>query len=404
MPLTTLFLDMNAYFASVEQQLRVDLRNKPVVVVPVLSDTSCCIAASYEAKRFGVKTGTGVGKARQLCPQLRIVKARPALYVRMHHRVIAAVETCLPVAGVCSIDEMYCRLIGRERQPDQAEQLARNVKEAIAQRVGPYLRCSVGVASNRFLAKVATNLEKPDGLVVLTPADRPGRLEALDLIDLPGIGRRMLRRLHKRSIRTVRELFDLSEDQLADIWKSVIGRQWWYWLRGEELYEPPTHRRSVGHSHVLAPEFRSHPGARAVLVRLLYKAAIRLRALGYWATRMHVAVSFLPKGRWSADTSLGMCQDTPTMLEALAELWRDNPGRGTPFAVGVTLYNLVAPPSAPLPLYPAELRRLQLCRTMDDLNNRFGRHVVYFGSMHNARRSAPMRISFTNIPDPNLPA
>src|SRR5438105_174470 len=104
--LNWLFVDLNSYFASVEQQDRVELRGRPVGVVPMLADTTCCIAASYEAKAHGVKTGTIVADAKHMCPNIVLVEARHEIYVEYHHRIVEAVETCLPVTAVMSIDEM----------------------------------------------------------------------------------------------------------------------------------------------------------------------------------------------------------------------------------------------------------------------------------------------------------
>ncbi len=113
--LNWLFVDLNSYFASCEQEARPELRGRPVGVVPMMADTTCCIAASYEAKAFGVRTGTIVADAKRLCPEIVLVEARHEIYTEFHHRVVEAVESCVPVTAVCSIDEMACRLIGRER-------------------------------------------------------------------------------------------------------------------------------------------------------------------------------------------------------------------------------------------------------------------------------------------------
>ena len=110
-----LFLDMNSFFASVEQQLQPELRGKPVAVIPVKTNRTCCIAASYEAREYGIRTGTNVGDARRACPQLRLVLANHKNYIRVHHEIIAAVETVLPVEKVCSIDEMVCRISPHQR-------------------------------------------------------------------------------------------------------------------------------------------------------------------------------------------------------------------------------------------------------------------------------------------------
>src|SRR5579859_6769789 len=114
-PLGVLFMDVNAYFATCEQQERPELRGKPIIVVPMETDSTCAIAASYEAKKFGIKTGTNVGEAKMMCRDLIVVPARPSLYVHYHERIIETAESVLPVEKVCSIDEMYFRLIGKER-------------------------------------------------------------------------------------------------------------------------------------------------------------------------------------------------------------------------------------------------------------------------------------------------
>ena len=192
-----LFLDLNSYFASVEQELQPRLRGRPVAVVPLLADTTCCIAASYEAKAFGVRTGTTVGDAKRMCKGIELIEARHEVYVEYHHKIIEAVETCVPVSAVMSIDEMACRLIGREQPLLASLDLARRVKQAVRDRAGSTLRCSVGLAPNRYLAKIASDMEKPDGLVALTPDILHAALSGLTPRDLPGVGARMERRLHE---------------------------------------------------------------------------------------------------------------------------------------------------------------------------------------------------------------
>src|SRR5205807_1279315 len=129
-----LFIDMNSYFASVEQQLDPSLRGLPVAVAPVDAETTSCIAASYEAKKFGVRTGTRIGEARRMCPGLRVVPARPKVYVRMHHQIIKAVESVLPVASVLSIDEMVCQLMGDHLRVETAVEVGQRVKRVIRER------------------------------------------------------------------------------------------------------------------------------------------------------------------------------------------------------------------------------------------------------------------------------
>ena len=145
MELRSLFIDFNAYFASVEQQDRPELRGRPIAVVPVMADTSCAIAASYEAKAHGVKTGTLVREARKLCPGIKLVPARPALYVHYHHRLVSLINQCIPTAFIGSIDEMACELIGRERQRANALAIAHGIKRRLAGET-PFIKASIGIA------------------------------------------------------------------------------------------------------------------------------------------------------------------------------------------------------------------------------------------------------------------
>ena len=176
MALHSLYVDLNSFFASAEQQLRPELRGRPVGVLPVMADTTCCIAASIDAKRFGIRTGTPVWQARKLCRDIVFVQARPSTYVEIHHRIVAAVESCTPVGAVLSIDEMACDLLGSDREEAKAVRLGKQIKQAIYDQVGEVLHSSVGIAPNRFLAKTASNMQKPDGLVVIRQHELPQRL------------------------------------------------------------------------------------------------------------------------------------------------------------------------------------------------------------------------------------
>ena len=261
MPLRYLFVDFNAYFASVEQQDDKTLRGKPVVVVPVLADTTCCIAASYETRKFGVKTGTPVWEAKRKCPDLILRVGRHERYVEVHHEIVRAVGRCLPVLQVMSVDEMSCRLIGDERTPSRASAIAGQIKAEIRQKFD-HLTCSIGVGPSVMLAKVAGDMQKPDGLTFFDDADLPGKLLRLELTDFPGIGPRMEIRFHRFGVRTVEHLLALSPTQMCHVWGSRIhGSRWWHLLRGEDVSGGPTKRRTVGHSHVLPPALRSEAGA-----------------------------------------------------------------------------------------------------------------------------------------------
>ena len=394
-----LYLDMNSYFASVEQQLRPELRDRPVAVAPVLAETTCCIAASYEAKAFGVKTGTRVSDARRLCPGLRVVEARPRVYMEVHNRMLAAVDTCLPVAKVQSIDEVVCKLLGREREPDEATRIALRMKEAMRRDLGPYLRCSIGLGPNVLLSKIAADMQKPDGLTVLCRDELPDRLHVLELRDLPGVGHRMERRLLALNIRSVEQLCALSVSELARVWNSrLLADVWHRNLRGEDIPVPDHPRRSLGHSHVLAPPWRTDAKAKAVLLRLVEKAAARLRSIDHWTDSIRVSVSMLHGPHWSDYAKLGWCQDTLALVRAAAALWAKRPA-GTPLKVGVVFDELRETRNVAVPLLAQDRDDLALAHAMDRINKKFGVHAVHLGGMHGAQDQAPSRIAFGQLID-----
>jgi DNA polymerase IV len=428
--LNWLFIDLNSYFASVEQEVRPELRGRPIAVVPMMADTTCCIAASYEAKAFGVKTGTLVADARRMCPEIILVEARHELYVDYHHRVVDAVESCLPVTAVLSIDEMACRLIGRERPLISALELGRKVKARIGERAGPMLRSSVGLATNRYLAKIASDMEKPDGLVALPLDILPEALSHLTLRDLPGIGARTEKRLNGRGIHTMEQLLALDCEQAGSLWGSVWGERLWHWLRGEDFEMSETdHLKSVSHSHVLAPEMRTPEKAWGVAHKLLHKAAMRLRTNRLWASGIGLAVGFsVPRGKkapagergdapapvsrfgvptrgWHSEMRLSECQDNQTLISALSRLWASRPAtpeHDTPYYVGVQLTGLVPDRLHSLNLFDAlenTKSRNRLLAAMDGLNQKYGTGALAPAAMLVAYKAAPTRIAFHSIPD-----
>lgn len=413
-----LLLDLNSYFASVEQELRPELRGRPVAVVPVMADTTCAIAASCEAKAFGVRTGTRVGDAKQMCPGIELVEARHDVYVDYHNRIVEAVERCVPVSAVLSIDEMASSLIGREQPLSAAIDLAKRIKSSIRENVGSTLRCSIGLAPNRYLAKIASDMQKPDGLVALTPDQLPAALAKLMLRDLPGVGARMEKRLHEQSVRTMPQLLALDREQLNRVWGSINGEKLWYWLRGEDFLDAELeHQKSISQSHVLPPELRTEDGCYAVAHKLLHKAAMRLRTARLWATHVALTVKYatprgeshhssgIPQTVWSEGVSVIECQDNQTLIEALQKLWVQRPRdekHSRPFYIGVWLGNLIPDHLHTLNLFSileTESKRTRLTSTMDALNQKYGTATLFSASMLLARAAAPTRIAFTSIPD-----
>ena len=409
--LRTLFVDFNSYFASVEQQINPALRGRPVGVVPVMAETSCCIAASYEAKAFGIRTGTGVAEARRLCPGIVLIEGKHEVYVDFHQRAVAAVGRIAPVRQVLSIDEMECELTGSWCEREKAVKIAEHIKTEIYRSVGESMRTSIGIAPNTLLGKLASDMHKPNGLTVLEQADIPSKLLHLKPSAITGVGPRMVQRLEKAKIVTMADLYAAPRDVLHTVWGGVGGTEMYDKLRGQWYGPRVTIPRTLGHSHVLPPDMRHTEGAWNVLNRLTQKAAMRLRKQGFYAMGMSVHVQGRRQTGYSTGYKAGgqeeakFCetQDTAFLLRVLSRLWRRGLAQfPAPVAVGMTLFGLV-PTSQHTPTLFEEkkpaTKRDGLSSMVDKINRLYGKNALYFASAHQALDHAPMRIAFNRIPD-----
>ena len=400
-----LALDLNAYFASCEQQERPELRGKAIAVAPVAAETTCCIAASYSAKKMGVKTGTRIDEARRLCPGLIVVEARPPIYIGYHERIKACIDRLCPIEAATSIDEFICELPATHKTYAKAAELALAIKRAMAVEVGECLTCSIGIAPNAWLAKVASDMQKPDGLVVIEPQTLPHILYGNALRDLTGVGHNMELRLNAAGIHTVAELCAASKATLRKVWGGIEGELFYERLRGSPVPLPTTQRSSLSHSHVISPDKRNDVDARAIIHRMLQKAATRLRKEGLVCGQLSVTVKFQSKdgkNYWGTEARFAHTDDSLHLTHHLDALWQQYPGSNRmrkPMLVGVVFSALEAVEHQNLPLLKEDQPHSKLMQTMDKLNKHYGKNTLYLGAAHKGRDHAPMRIAFTRIPD-----
>lgn len=405
-----LYVDFNSYFASVEQQLNPALRGKPVAVIPVETEYTCAIAASYEAKKFGVKTGTPVHEARKMCPGLICVLGNHQKYVEFHDSIVDEIDRHIPVAKVCSIDEMACELMKNERSVERVTEIAASIKAGLAKNIGAYVKCSIGVAPNRYLAKIATDMNKPDGFTILHATDLPHRLEELKLRDLSGVGPNMEVRLNNAGIHDIKKLLTLQPKHLRAIWGSLWGEKMWYYLRGYDVPDTVTQSSSIGHSHVLPPEMRPPAEAVKIARRLTIKAAARMRRKEYCAGAFSLSMRIENGPRLGLEARLPHAEDSFTFLELMEDMWQtllpEIKGRRIK-KVSVVLSSITPKTQVQPDLFdmlsPVTKKREKnekLSAAMDKLNQKFGRDTVLVGMTATQSRSfTGTKIAFTRIPD-----
>lgn len=402
-PLRALFIDMDGFFASVEQHLQPQLRGKPVGVAPMLVESTCCIAASYEAKAFGVKTGTMVAEARRLCPGIHIVQARPPRYVEVHHQIIDLVESCIHVDHVLSIDEMLCWLPENRRSIADVERIAGEIKHKLTHQFSEAITCSIGIAPNGWLAKVASKMRKPNGLHMIESKELPQALYHLSLRDLNGIGKSMELRLHASNIHTVEQLCSAPKDVLYSAWNGVEGKRLWHKLRGEPMdhYDTPEHKKSIGHGHVLPPEFRHPDAAISIAHRLVQKAAMRMRQLGLLAGGFALNLRFSNRESWVHGVNFAETADSIFLAKMMKAVWQERPNAQMKIQrINITLLKLVDETQFTPSLFEQHGSKSDaLHKAIDHINLRFGKNALYLGGAHEAIDATQSKIAFNHIPD-----
>lgn len=400
-----LYLDFDGFFASVAQQVRPELRGRPVGIVPFSGGkASCVIACSKEAKALGLSNVMPVGEAKQVCPDLILVPQEPHLYRRAHNALLAEIESVVPIDAIKSIDELSCILDPSQR--GSPESVARAIKRTIADNIGRYITCSIGFAANRQLAKMACKMDKPDGVTIWHPKDMPGPLLKVPMKDIPGVGYNMARRLVHSRIYTTEDLYNTEPKQMRKIWRNVTGERLWYALHGYAVHAPESKRGMFGHGRVLPPEARSPEGAREICRVLLTKAARRLRREGFYSSGVWLWLDY-GGGRWSGKRSLPTVHDDQALLAGFEVLWQQAtaqlPRRPTIYRVGVTLFDLSSADHRQLDFLLADDSERQrweaINSAIDLLNYKWGKTVASVGFWpHQHVENIGGKISYTRIP------
>jgi DNA polymerase-4 len=230
-----LFIDMNSFFASCEQQTNYWLRGRPVAVCVYTGKYGCVIAPSIEAKQRGIKLGLRLNEAMKICPDLVPLETNPDKYRTYHARIMKILKRYSDDVIPRSIDEAVVDLTSYKNIYPDVVAVAKQIKKDILEEVGDYLKCSIGIAPNAFLAKLASDIQKPDGLTVIDHDNIDSVLKKLELIDLPGIGKGMSARLNKAGIYTPYDLRHSTPEKLKAACKSIVGLHWYHRLHFQEV-------------------------------------------------------------------------------------------------------------------------------------------------------------------------
>ncbi len=378
-------VDMNAFFASVEQQCNPALRGRPVAVIGSAKRT-VITTCSYEARAYGVKTGMTVWEARRKCPDLVLVIGNNRKYTWTSSRIVKLMQEYTPLLEVFSIDEAFLDVSGSVRLFGGVERIARLLKARIGRRFG--ITCSIGIAPNKLLAKLASDMEKPDGLTIIRPEDAPSVLERTPVKDLCGIGPKTARQLALYGIRTCGDLGRFPVDALRRRF-GVIGER--LSLMGKGIDDSPVipveeaeEVKSVGHSMTLEKDISGRGEILKFLLQLSEMVGRRARRYGVRGKTVTLSIRYADFDSWT-----GRQETLPDYINGSGEIYGaaaailDTLVLTQPVRLlGVRLSNL-SHMSRQLPLFEDERKKTLLAEAMDRVNDRYGDFSVTFGSLLN---------------------
>jgi DNA polymerase IV len=396
MKIQWLLVDLNSFFASCEQQDNPLLRGKPIAVVPMITDSTSVIAASYEAKLCGIKTGTRVSDAKKMCQGIHFISGGHKKYIEYHHRIIDAIDEICPVEKVLSIDEMACRLIGRECELENAIIIAKKIKQNIIDKVGVCMTTSVGLGPNILISKIASDMMKPNGLISIPKEKISEILGPLDIDVIPGVGKNNKYKLNSKGFYKVQDLINVSEVELRRVWGSIWGLRVGLELRGKDIELRKNETRSYSHEHVLPPDLRQAQGAYQILAKLLFKGAQRVRKNLKTMSALGVYVKYFDGTCFEKSIQFQPTVDTNFLLN---ELKKNFPfvAHKKPIKVGVVMGGLSQANDHQFSFFDNP-KNDRMNKAMDMINEKFGANTLISGSFLNVTQHAKVKIAFNHIP------
>ncbi len=380
-----LYLDFNSFFASVEQQNNPALRGKPLAVVSHIGPAGTALAASYEAKKLGIRTGTRLRDAWALCPDLLTVQVGLSSYKAVHKKFMAILQDmCGPEVRACSIDEAVIPLSSNWYGSESAHTLALAIKTRFREELGECIKCSIGIAPNGFLGKLATDIRKPDGLLEITLENTTEILQDLDLTDLCGIARRMAVRLNTWQINSPLDLYHSSPEILRQQF-GIWGQQWWWRLHGYEPDNGTGDLKSMSTQHALTKWTHDTLSLEPTLDRMTDRLIHRLRRNKFQCRQVGIFLSIKGGRSLSVEDTLDASTQSYTVLwDRIHQLFHDLPliTEGQIRLLGVYFNRLIPSENGyQLDLFQQTERSESVSKAVESVRSRHGFQAIQRGSV-----------------------
>ena len=393
-----LHIDLNSCFATVEQQARPLLRGRPLGVTNRLTKNACVVAASYEAKALGVKVGMSFSEAKLLAPDLIMVETDPPKYHYVYKKLIGIMRSYSPNIGMKSIDEGIIDFHGTRQNINQRplSVIGHEIKQRLRDEVGDWMKCNVGIAPNRFLAKTAASLHKPDGLDIITHKNLRSTLADMELTDLSGIAERNQARLNAAGIYTPLQFLDARSDILArKVFKSICGEDWHKRLRGWEVDDVEYSTKTVGRQFVMDDYNASEEKVRNRLAHLCESTGLKLRHKGFCARGISLYIQYKSGDAWHSRKAFKSAFFTSSEIYRRATLlFNQHPRLDNVVMLSVSCYLLEPSTANQMSILDDVNKQVRLTEAIDELNQLYGNYTVTFANSLGANREIKQKIPF----------
>jgi len=396
---TIIHVDLNSCFAAIEQQANPLLRGKPIAVAAYATPNGCILAPSIEAKRYGIKTGMRVKDGKLIYHDLIILSPDPWKYRNVHLKLRKLISDYTADFNPKSIDEFVLNLEGYPcLVASSMQQVAREIKIRIKKEIGDWLTVSIGIAPNRFLAKLASGIHKPDGLDEINKDNYLKIYSKLSLTDLPYIKLRNAVRLNSVGVYKVTDFYNAPLWKLKAAFESINGYYWYLRLRGWEIDDVIFGRRSYGNSYALPKPLTKPEELSHILAKLVTKMGARLRRAGYKARGVHVAISFRDGGFWHKGMTFERnLFDSRDIYKKAFRILCLCPYRKPARELAVSSFNLIDSKTAQLELFDDVEKRKKVVESVDKVNERWGEFVITPARMLGTSNAIPDRIAFGGV-------
>jgi len=395
-------IDLNSCFATVEQQANMHLRGKPLVIAAYTNPSGCIVSPSIEAKKIGIKVGMTVRDAKLLCKDVIVRDPDPLLVRDVHIKFRNIFKSYSPIVIPKSIDEAIIDFSKTPALKRGLIQIGKEIKQRLRDEIGEWISCNIGIGTNRFLAKLACSLHKPDGLDVINYKNIKDVYRKVNLVDLNGINTRYEARLNANGIFTPLDFLNAPEHFLrTSVFKSIVGHYWYLRLRGWEIDDVEFKRKSFGQNYSLGNKTKDKQKLSKILMKLCEKMGRRLRMAGYCAKGIHIACIYDDYTYWHKAKKFNKSLFTTQELYLKAQwVFNKQPEIKVISKISVSCYGLLSSKNSQMSLFDIQQeKQKKVCLTMDNINDKYGEFVIIPALMMEMKDIVLDRIAFGGVKD-----